>query len=600
MQEFEFEEELEQEVERSVAREKPARPAAPALEARKESASAQRELAREQAEALLDARRAQPSRPLDESGVERSSDDLRPHLAPRVEAPVPVSATDLAAEAAEIEELQRQQDRQHLMALLNEQENLARMEELRDRHELEAFVEQLEHEKRIQSALRQDEVDRLWEQVRQRREEEDRRRKLEGLSALRDAEALRLEVETVRSQLAERRERRRRLEESRQEERRESDRMVTRHGERAEAKRVQADREFGEAELLLMRRVEERLESLIDSMERMNAETARLASPLEERAAPRVEVPPPTLDFEPRGVAIAAKGLCVAEIDGTSLRQLSIKPFADGYDSSTRSIATSRAYAGPWRVLSGNRRGVASIDPRSGDVLAEYPLRANSKYAVNSLFALPDGGVLATHSEFGVLRWASPGVAPSSVAPEIASARNLVPTIDGFAFSSGDAVFALDSEARGARWIADRDGGRVVTALASAERWLFVGDDQGDVACLPLDDPGAGERPLAAFAVGKKVDRLAVLPWRGKAWLACATRRKTGAYVLLRDLSSASPDLVLGAPERVHSLAILGDGQFAAASERFLSAWDLDRSEQARVVSLLSVAPAQDMAAIPR
>jgi hypothetical protein len=112
-----------------------------------------------------------------------------------------------------------------------------------------------------------------------------------------------------------------------------------------------------------------------------------------------------------------------------------------------------------------------------------------------------------------------------------------------------------------------------------------------------MDEPG---RLATPFMLGHKIHCLAVAEWKGRSWLACGVRRKSEVQVALRDLAGVEPDVWLDVPERVHSLAPLGPGRLAAASERFVNFWDLDGgSRRGRVVAVLGAAPAQDIAPSP-
>jgi hypothetical protein len=499
------------------------------------------------------------------------------------------------------ERLREQQDRHYLMSLLREQESLARMEEMRERGELDEFVSQLEHEKRLKVALRQEELDRLWAQIRERREEEERQRRVQEYGALKDAELLRLEIEKLRGQIAERRERRLALEKY---QRTAENLQATAAQEgsqvrRAEAEeRAEADRAFGDAERLLMKRLEERMENLVSTLERTAERAPAQTSVSVSTGLPVVNAPPPGLDFEPVSVILAGKGLHRLDALGRRQEVASAEPFARAYASSTRSVATARRPGESWRLYAGHKRGVAEIDLHTSAVVGNYPLDGpESQNAVNAARPLSNGGLLATHSRLGLLRWSAPGRSAETVSADISSARCLTvaPYAGGFVFAGGEGILAVDPTGRSIRWLADA-ADREVTSLAVADRYVFVGDEQGEISWVAIDEPG---RLATPFMVGLKVHCLAPVDWKGRTWLACGVRKKASAEVILRDLSGNSADARLSVPERILCLAPLGPGQLAAASERFINFWDLNDTRRARVVPVLNAAPVQDIAPSP-
>jgi len=508
------------------------------------------------------------------------------------------------------DKLQHEQERAVFLTLLREQENLARMEELRSRQELEDFIHSLQHEKKVKDVLRQQEMDELWAHVSERHKEEARRRRLEDLRHVRDSQALQVEIDDLRRELADRREHRQRL----QREKLTSSALAGALGSalliNANASdsmkashEMNASTGFASTEWALMARTEERLESLLAAMEKLTSTGSTLTG-VDTSLRSVVSLPKsrtdlasslsiPTLPCVPAFIIVASKG--VSRVDPYPPTGTEIPRPLPGYNSSTRSLNVVRHPDGEVPILlAGHRRGVTHLDPSGGQVIANYPLQEAKHYAVNSAEFLADGRLLATHSEMGLLGWGGPERLPKHLSGEYRSARLLraLPGGNEALFSCQDQLVRFDADGDQLTRLRDFQG-RIITSLAVAGRIAVIGDSQGAVSLIHLDDTAAMMPP---FLVGEKVYTLGLLDWRGSVWLAAGVKRRTGIYLTLTDLHGEQPELMLSIPERIHTVRTGGAGILVACSERFLSYWDLNRSQQSRILSLGAVAPIQDFA----
>jgi hypothetical protein len=509
------------------------------------------------------------------------------------------SAVDLDDAESVRREMQRRQDRAELSRLLAEQENLARMEELQTQGEFEEFLDQLQHEKNIEAAVRQDEIDRLWGQIQLRREEEQHRLRVVRLGNLKDIALLQEEIEQIRTRLVEMRARRLSIQQE------QSDRVaegataareVMARGsssDRLDATMARADNVLVAAEAQLIERMEERLESLVASMDQ-GAQQSDVATSMAD--LPSVEsVPRPRWSTD--RLLLAGKGLFLVE--PFPIRAV-VRPrrFAPDYSASTRCIALAERVNGTPRIFVSHRAGVSELCPDAEIEVARWPLGAASRYAVNGLQVLEDGRLLATHSEAGLLVWEAPDKAPAAPSWHIASARNLLPVPTGFVFSEGSRVYRLDALASRVEPVADLGGGSdtTISDLAAAEGHVLAGTIGGEVYHLRLDEPGRRPDPLRP---GAKIYSIALLVWEGRVWVAIGVRRRMGLNVVLTQLGGGSPELSLSVPERPYRLVMPRDGHLLSLGERYLCSWDLNASQQATVTSLATIAPLQDLGLLP-
>jgi hypothetical protein len=497
-------------------------------------------------------------------------------------------------ENSSIESLKQRQDRAQMMSLLREQEMLVQMEEMRSKQELQEFMADLEHERKMKEVMRQTDIDRLWGHIEERKREESIRRRVEELRLMRDAHSIQLEISSLKTEIGKKREAKDKLREEIVENQEQGEMSLS--DSIQERDDALASTGLATAEWVLMSRLEERLQTLLESMEEVALLPDPTAPAKESRLPPSLDINVPPVKFYPKAIVVASKGVSRLQgyppHPGMPITQL------PGYGSSTRCLTVTQHPDGTVPILlAGHRRGVSHLETKKATIIAEYPLGKARRYAVNASGFLENGMLMGTHSEMGVLLWREAEKPPTTLDDTIKTARllRILPGGRAAIFASEDKLYRYNHLEQEHEMIMSL-AGRTITSMDIAGRLAVIGDAKGSVTILDIDNPN---QQVAPMMVGEKVYTVGVLDWRGTTWVAAGVKRKTGIYVILEDLRGELPGMILNVPERIHTLRRGGPGTLVAASERFLSFWNLGESHQSRIISVAPVAPIQDFALVP-
>lgn len=223
-------------------------------------------------------------------------------------------------------------------------------------------------------------------------------------------------------------------------------------------------------------------------------------------------ISPSALDPDNADLLLVVAGTKVFALDidkGEVVREYSFR-------DPLRSVRLASLPAGE-SLLAGCRSSVQAAAVGSDGAIAEYPLPSgrNPKGGVNAV-AAHGGSIFATHSEFGLARWAAdrPGSEAELLFGDLTSSHKTTRAVqvdDGrLFFVSGPRVYAaaLGNGLKAVEYVDEDD--TPVTALAAGAGALFAGTEGGRILTWKLDEP---DKPVTLVRVKDGISnlRLAVI-----------------------------------------------------------------------------------------